>query len=239
MDARDEYVQELRAAGIIPKESNYRGKKVYVDLSKIFISPSVEIGEGSIIWPNVYLLGETKIGESCEIGPDVTLQDTTIGNNTKIKRGCEIARSQIGSDCAFNPFCYINSSSVADGCIIWVNVSMFHAEINKSVVVHRDSRIVWTIIGDHSTIEAACQLKYAAIGTNCTICHSIIEGEKFDEETLACGERSMVIGDFCSIGPWAHIHGFVVINPQTQVKQADITNPPPQIGQAAITNPFQ
>ena len=220
----NEYINELISAGIIPKASNYLGKKVYVDLNKIFISPGVEIGEGSIIWPNVYLLGETKIGENCEIGPDLTLQDTTVGNNTKIKRGCEIARSQIGNNCAFNPFCYINNSSIGDNCTIWVNVSMLHAYIKEHVVVHRDARIVWTSIGDHSNIEAACQFKYASIGPNCAICHSIIEGEKHDEEILQSGKRSILIDYSCAIGPWAYIHGSCIINPEAKIEQADITS---------------
>ena len=224
MDARDEHVEKLRAAGIIPEESNYRGKKVYVDLNKVFISPGVEIGEGSIIWPNVYLLSDTKIGENCEIGPDVTLEDTTIGNNTRIKHGCEIARSQIGSNCELNPFCYINNSRIGDSCTIWVNVSMLRAEIREKVVVHRDSRIVWTQIGENSNIEAACQLKYIRAGPNCVICHSIIEGDKFDEETLKSGKRSILIGRSCAIGPWAYIYGSVIINPEARIAGADITN---------------
>jgi len=217
MDARDEYVEKLRAAGIIPKESNYRDKKVYVDLNKVFISPGVEIGEGSIIWPNVYLLGDTKIDENCEIGPDVTLEDTTIGNNTRIKRGCEIARSQIGDSCEFNPFCYINNSKVGDNCTVWVNVSMFQADIKKGVTVHRDARIVWSKIGSNSNIEASCQLKYMRSGPNCVICHSIIEGDKLDEAMLKSGKQSIVIGRSCAIGPWAYIHGSVVIDPKCKI----------------------
>lgn len=226
MDEREKHIEELKAAGVV-KEQNYRGKKVYMNqhwMNNTFINPSVEIGEGTIIWPNVYLLGNTKLGENCEIGPDATLEDSQIGNNTRIKRVCEIARSRIGSKCIFNPFCYISDSIAGDDCVIWVNVSMYQAELKDSIIVHRDSRIVWTKIGSRCDIEASCQLKYVNIGPDCHICHSIIEGEKFDEQILLSGKRSIRIAHSCLIGPWAYLYGSVVVNPEARIGQADITN---------------
>jgi bifunctional UDP-N-acetylglucosamine pyrophosphorylase/glucosamine-1-phosphate N-acetyltransferase len=49
-----------------------------------YIDPDVHIGQDTIIWPNVYLQGETVVGDDCVIGPNATLRDATVG------RGCRV-----------------------------------------------------------------------------------------------------------------------------------------------------
>lgn len=44
------------------------------------IEPAVQIGKDSTILPNSYLRGETIIGEDCEIGPNVYIWQSQIGN---------------------------------------------------------------------------------------------------------------------------------------------------------------
>ena len=55
-----------------------------VDPSATYIEPGVKIGPDTVIWPNTYLRGETRIGAGCTIGPNTIAEDTTIGG------GCEI-----------------------------------------------------------------------------------------------------------------------------------------------------
>ena len=197
----------------------------FINSHNVYIGEDVEIGARTVVWPGAMLLGKTKIGEDCDIGPGVNLEDTVVGNETRIKQSCEIARSQIGNNCTFHPFCYISDSCIGDNCTMWVNISMLHAELKEYVVVHRDTRLVWTKIGSQSDIEASCQIKYTDIGADCRICHSIIEGEKFDDEILSgTGKRSILIGDSCAIGPWAYIYGKVTINPKAKIAWTDITN---------------
>jgi len=191
----------------------------------ITIGPDVEIAAGTLIWPGVVLLGNTKVGENCEVGPDISLEDTAVGTNTRIKRGCEITRSQIGNNCIFHPFCYIADSDIRDHCTMWVNVSMLHADVKDHVTVHRDSRIVWSNIDEDCNIESYCPIKYANVGAKCKVGPTaFIEGEKFDEETLRRGERSIRIGHSSTIGFKTHIHGWTTINPEAELLDANILN---------------
>lgn len=58
------------------------------------ISLSAEIGEGTILQPNVFVGNHVKIGKNCVIHPGVVIYDgTTIGNNVNIQ-----ANSVIGGD---------------------------------------------------------------------------------------------------------------------------------------------
>jgi len=197
----------------------------FINSNNVYIGEDVNVGAGTVVWPGAMLLGKTKIGENCDIGPGVNIEDTMIGDETRIKQNCEIARSKIGNNCTFNPFCYVSDSCIGDGCLFWVNISAYHADIREHVIIHRDTRVVWSKICSQSDIEASCQIKYANIGADCRVCHSIIEGEKFDDEILnGTDKRSILIGDSCAIGPWAYIYGKATINPEARIAWADITN---------------
>ena len=54
------------------------------DTDSTYISPDVEIGQDTIIRPNTTILGKSKIGEACIIGPNVVLQDVEIGNDSEV-----------------------------------------------------------------------------------------------------------------------------------------------------------
>ena len=56
-----------------------------IDPQRVYIESSVTLGKDTVLYPEVYLKGETVIGENCEIGPSVIIEDTRIGNFDKIK----------------------------------------------------------------------------------------------------------------------------------------------------------
>lgn len=53
-----------------------------MDPASTFIEKSVKIAPDTVIYPNTWLQGETVIGEDCEIGPNVRLE------NVKVADGC-------------------------------------------------------------------------------------------------------------------------------------------------------
>lgn len=62
--------------------------------SRMCISDSATIGEGSVIMPNAFIGNHVTIGKDCIIHPNVTVLDyTTIGNNVVIQAG-----TVVGSD---------------------------------------------------------------------------------------------------------------------------------------------
>jgi bifunctional N-acetylglucosamine-1-phosphate-uridyltransferase/glucosamine-1-phosphate-acetyltransferase GlmU-like protein len=171
----------------------------------ISIGPDVEIGAGTIIFPNVVLLGKTIIGKNCEIEEGVRLEDVEIGDDSRLHTASRISQTRIGKKCQ-----------------IW-GARMYHSLIKDEVIVHSPSRIVWSEIGENCDIDSYCLIKYASIGARCKIGpHAIIEGEKFSEEILATGKRSINIGHSCHIGAQAHIHDWAVINPEAEIAHCEI-----------------
>ena len=55
-----------------------------IDPSSTYIDAQVEIGLDTVIHPNTYLRGTTRIGEGCTIGPNCFVVDTTIGDRCEI-----------------------------------------------------------------------------------------------------------------------------------------------------------
>ena len=171
----------------------------------ICIGEDVEIGAGTIVWPGVVLLGKTTIGQCCEIEEGVRLEDTDVGDFSTIRTGSRISQTCIGKRCT-----------------IW-GARMYYAVIKDKTIVHSGNRIVWSTIGTGCDISSGCDIKYAYIASSCKIGpKAIIEGEKFDEEVLAQGKRSVRIGRSCHIGAQTHIHERATIGTGSEIAHCEI-----------------
>jgi len=91
-------------------ESWMRAGVTFVDSTRTYIEVGVQIGRDTVIWPGSYLLGNTRIGEDCVIGPDVRLQDTTVHNQVRITNSV-IFQSIIEEHASIGPFAYIRPGS--------------------------------------------------------------------------------------------------------------------------------
>ncbi|MBQ7453545.1 MAG: bifunctional UDP-N-acetylglucosamine diphosphorylase/glucosamine-1-phosphate N-acetyltransferase GlmU [Selenomonadaceae bacterium] len=77
-----------------------------IDPATTFVDCDVEIGQDTIIYPNTYLEGNTKVGEDCEIGPDVRFVNMLVGNNVKAQFSyCHDA--EIDNDVTLGPYVHI------------------------------------------------------------------------------------------------------------------------------------
>jgi bifunctional UDP-N-acetylglucosamine pyrophosphorylase/glucosamine-1-phosphate N-acetyltransferase len=64
-----------------------------------YVDADVEIGTGTIIWPNTFLQGQTRIGRECTIGPGSVIRDSTIGDGCRVELSVvEQALMEEGSD---------------------------------------------------------------------------------------------------------------------------------------------
>jgi bifunctional UDP-N-acetylglucosamine pyrophosphorylase/glucosamine-1-phosphate N-acetyltransferase len=55
-----------------------------IDPASVFIDPEVAIGQDTVILPNTMLLGQTSIGEGCEIGPGSIIRDSKVGDRCRV-----------------------------------------------------------------------------------------------------------------------------------------------------------
>lgn len=55
-----------------------------LDPDRVYIESRVAIGRDTVVYPETYLRGNTKIGKNCEIGPGTIVDDCKIGNHCKV-----------------------------------------------------------------------------------------------------------------------------------------------------------
>jgi bifunctional UDP-N-acetylglucosamine pyrophosphorylase/glucosamine-1-phosphate N-acetyltransferase len=75
-----------------------------LDPACTYIEESVEVGAGSVIYPNVFLRGATKVGSFSVIEPQVFISDSIIADSVQIRAGSYIEQSVIHSRATVGPY---------------------------------------------------------------------------------------------------------------------------------------
>ncbi len=102
----------------------------FIDEERVYVHPSVRIGPGTTIYPNVFIEGETLIGADCRIFPNVRIRDSRIGNNVVIKDSSVIEEAEIHDNVEAGPFARIRPGSIL---MESARIGNF-VEINKSII---------------------------------------------------------------------------------------------------------
>jgi bifunctional UDP-N-acetylglucosamine pyrophosphorylase / glucosamine-1-phosphate N-acetyltransferase len=82
-----------------------------VDPATTWIDVDVTIGRDTVVQPGTQLLGATRIGGRCTIGPDTTLADVAVGEGASVVRTHGTGAS-IGDGAVVGPFAYLRPGTV-------------------------------------------------------------------------------------------------------------------------------
>lgn len=83
----------------------------FLDVNRVLVDDEVEIGEGTIIYPNVTLLGKTKIGKNCKILPNCFFENAVIGDNVTID-STKISDSEVMDGTTVGPFAHLRNHTI-------------------------------------------------------------------------------------------------------------------------------
>ena len=95
------------------RERLMRAGVTIIDPATTFVDADVEVGEDTTLLPGVHLLGATRIGSGCRIGPNAVLRDVVISDRVEIG-GSTIEESSIGDDVSIGPYCHIRPGSTLE-----------------------------------------------------------------------------------------------------------------------------
>jgi bifunctional UDP-N-acetylglucosamine pyrophosphorylase/glucosamine-1-phosphate N-acetyltransferase len=71
----------------------------FVHPEMTYVEADVEIGVDTVVWPNTFLQGRTRIGRGCTVGPGSVIRDSTIGDGCRVTLSVvEQAIMEDGSD---------------------------------------------------------------------------------------------------------------------------------------------
>jgi bifunctional UDP-N-acetylglucosamine pyrophosphorylase / glucosamine-1-phosphate N-acetyltransferase len=126
-----------------------------VDPVTTWIDVDVTIGRDTVIQPGTQLLGGTRVGSHCAIGPDTTLTDVAVGDGASVVR-THGSGASIGDGAMVGPFTYLRPGTVlgADGKL-GAFVETKNSTIGTGTKVPHLTYVGDADIGEHSNIGAS------------------------------------------------------------------------------------
>lgn len=76
-----------------------------------FIEDTVKVAPAAMLYPNVFLRGQTEIGPLSVIESGCMLTDAKIGENVHVKAGCYIQSSSVGANAELGPYAHLRPST--------------------------------------------------------------------------------------------------------------------------------
>ncbi|MCL4504047.1 MAG: bifunctional UDP-N-acetylglucosamine diphosphorylase/glucosamine-1-phosphate N-acetyltransferase GlmU, partial [Deltaproteobacteria bacterium] len=158
-----------------------------IDPESAYIESGVTIGRDTVIYPNVFLQGDTVIGENCVIEATVKIVDSTLEDGVKIKMGCVITNSRIGAGADTGPFAHLRPGADLRQK---VHVGNF-VEVKKSVLHEGVKAGHLTYLGD-ADVGAGTNIGAGTITCN-------YDGEK--KHPTIIGERTFIGSNTALVAP--------------------------------------
>ena len=135
--------------------AHQRNGVTVLDPASTWIDVDVTIGRDTVVRPGTQLLGGTRIGLRCEIGPDTTLTDVTVGDAAEVVR-THATSAEIGDEATVGPFTYLRpGSKLGSAGKLGAFVETKNAAIGAGSKVPHLTYVGDADIGEHSNIGAS------------------------------------------------------------------------------------
>ena len=136
-------------------EAHMRAGVSVVDPATTWLDVDVEIEPDVTLWPGTYLHGATTLAAGAEIGPEVTLTDTSIGPRSRVLRAT-VAGAEVGADVTVGPYAYLRPGTrLADGVHVGTYVEIKGSEVGAGSKVPHLTYVGDATIGRGSNIGAS------------------------------------------------------------------------------------
>jgi bifunctional UDP-N-acetylglucosamine pyrophosphorylase/glucosamine-1-phosphate N-acetyltransferase len=120
------------------------GGVTFIDPSHAYISAEAEVGRDCIVYPDVSIEGQSKLGRNCVIRSGTRITNSRLADNVVVKDHCVIIDSEIGSNCSVGPFAHLRMDTRLEEESIVGNF----VEIKKSRLGRGSKSMHLTYLGD-------------------------------------------------------------------------------------------
>lgn len=135
--------------------AHQRAGVTVIDPTSTWIDVDVTVGRDTVIRPGTQLLGTTAIGARCEIGPDTTLTDVSVGDEASVIR-THGSQSVIGDRATVGPFTFLRpGTELGVAGKLGTFVETKNAVIGAGTKVPHLTYVGDADIGEHSNIGAS------------------------------------------------------------------------------------
>jgi bifunctional UDP-N-acetylglucosamine pyrophosphorylase/glucosamine-1-phosphate N-acetyltransferase len=151
-------VELMEAEGLAQRrlmEEHARAGVTFLAPQTASIEAGVEIGADTTIGPGVTLKGATRIGEGCEVGPQTTLIDATLGNRVSVPHSY-LLECEVRDEATIGPFAYLRPGTVVhENAKVGTFVEVKNSEIGRGAKVPHLSYIGDADVGDDANLGAS------------------------------------------------------------------------------------
>jgi bifunctional UDP-N-acetylglucosamine pyrophosphorylase/glucosamine-1-phosphate N-acetyltransferase len=150
-----------------------------IDPRTTYIDRMVEVGRDSILYPNCFLQGRTRIGERCVIESNAKISDSVLGNDVRILSSSVITESTIEDGVIIGPFAHLRPLN----------------EIKKNAKIGNFVEVKKSIIGEGTKANHLTYIGDSIVG----------EGVNIGAGTITCNydgfeKHQTIIGDGVFVG---------------------------------------
>ncbi|MGH3738619.1 MAG: bifunctional UDP-N-acetylglucosamine diphosphorylase/glucosamine-1-phosphate N-acetyltransferase GlmU [Micromonosporaceae bacterium] len=125
------------------------------DPGSAWVDVAVELAPDVTLRPNVYLHGGTVIESGATVGPEVTLIDTSVGEQATVLRAHAV-ESEIGPECQVGPYAYLRpGSQLARKVKIGTYVETKNSQVGEGTKIPHLTYVGDATIGEYTNIGAA------------------------------------------------------------------------------------
>jgi bifunctional UDP-N-acetylglucosamine pyrophosphorylase / glucosamine-1-phosphate N-acetyltransferase len=130
------------------------GGVTVIDPNATYVDAGVSVGPDTVLHPGTFLEGSTKIGSGCEVGPNVRLVDSTVGDNATVTFATA-REAKIGAEASVGPFASLRPGTVLrKGAKAGTFVEMKEADIGEGAKVPHLAYMGDVSVGRESNIGA-------------------------------------------------------------------------------------
>ena len=220
-----EQLEEAESALRSRKKRQLREAGVrFIDIAHCYIDSDVEVGEGSVIYPNTFITGKTKIGKNALIGMGAQIADSIVEDNAHVLAYSVLEGAHLHTKASAGPFARLRpGADIGPSAKIGNFVEIKKSVLGASVKVSHLSYVGDAFIGEETNIGCGfitCNFDgvhkhVTKIGKNCFI--------GSDSQTVAPVE----IGDDCFVASSSTItksmpNGSFAISRAQQVTKEDM-----------------
>jgi len=84
-----------------------------IDPATTYVQAGVEIGADTVLLPNTRLEGTTRLGRGCQIGPDTTLRNATLGDRCRVEAAV-VEGAKLADEVSVGPFAHLRKGAVLE-----------------------------------------------------------------------------------------------------------------------------
>jgi bifunctional UDP-N-acetylglucosamine pyrophosphorylase/glucosamine-1-phosphate N-acetyltransferase len=125
-----------------------------IDPATTYIDAGVAVGPDTFVRPNTHLLGATKVGGACELGPNAILRDATIGDRCRVL-GAIIEEATLEDGVTVGPNSHLRHGTyLCEGVEIGNFAEVKNARLGRGVKMHHFGYIGDAEVGEGTNIGA-------------------------------------------------------------------------------------